>query len=112
MISRYASVCSVLGLTAAPVVLAVPADVSPVEAAEGVVERVTPSAKGAVSFKLNPALQNRITISGIPGSIRVEASDVRHLIGPFCSGSLVSDSALLKVAGEPRKGSWRTFQRG
>ena len=83
MISRYASVCSVLGLTAAPVVLAVPADVSPVEAAEGVVERVTPSAKGAVSFKLNPALQNRITISGIPGSIRVEASDVRHLIAGY-----------------------------
>lgn len=83
MISRYASVCSVLGLAAAPVVLAVPADVSPVEAAEGVVERVTPSAKGAVSFKLNPALQNRITISGIPGSIRVEASDVRHLIAGY-----------------------------
>ena len=83
MISRYASVCSVLGLAAAPVVLAAPADVSPVAAVEGVVERVTPSAKGAVSFKLNPALQNRITISGAPGSIRVEASDVRRLIAGY-----------------------------
>lgn len=83
MISRYASVCSVLGLAAAPVVLAAPADVSPAAAAEGVVERVTPSAKGAVSFKLNPALQNRITISGAPGSIRVEASDVRRLIAGY-----------------------------
>ena len=46
-------------------------------------ERVTPSAKGAVSFKLNPALQNRITISGAPGSIRVEASDVRRLIAGY-----------------------------
>ena len=83
MISRYASICSILELAAAPVILAAPADVSPVAAAEGVVERVTPSAKGAVSFKLNPALQNRITISGIPGSIRVEASDVRHLIAGY-----------------------------
>ena len=59
MISRYASVCSVLGLTAAPVVLAVPADVSPVEAAEGSGGACIPSAKGAVSFKLNPALQKQ-----------------------------------------------------
>ncbi|MCD8060790.1 MAG: alpha-N-acetylglucosaminidase [Akkermansiaceae bacterium] len=83
MISRSASVCSVLGLAAAPVVLAAPVDVSSVAAAEGVVERVTPSAKGAVSFKLDPALQNKITISGVPGSIRVEASDVRRLIAGY-----------------------------
>lgn len=83
MISRYASVCSILGLVAAPVVLAASEDVSPVVAAEEVVERVTPVAKGSVSFQLNPALENKIMISGVPGSIRVEASDVRRLIAGY-----------------------------
>lgn len=64
-------------------VAAAPAELSPVEAAEGVVERITPTAKGAVSFKLEPSMQNRITIAGVPGGIRVQASDVRRLVAGY-----------------------------
>lgn len=80
---RYSSICSVLGLAASPFVWAASADVSPVAAAEGVVERMTPSAKGSVFFKLNSALGNKISISGTTGGIRVEASDVRRLVAGY-----------------------------
>lgn len=64
-------------------VWAAPAEVSPVAAAEGVVARVTPSAKGSVFFKLEPALGRKISISGKPGSIQVAASDVRMLVAGY-----------------------------
>lgn len=72
-----------LGLTAATVSWAAPANPSPVAAAEGVVARMTPSAKGAVVFKLNPSLGNKITISSVPGGIGVEAADVRRLVAGY-----------------------------
>lgn len=59
------------------------AEKSAVAPAEELVARVTPSAKGAVSFRLNPSLENKISISGTPGSIRVEASDVRRLVAGY-----------------------------
>ena len=66
-----------------PLVCVSAAEISPVAAAEGVVARVTPSAKDAVAFRLNPAMGNKITISGAPGGIRVEASDVRRLVAGY-----------------------------
>lgn len=80
MLSHAFAVGSVLGTVMSPLVCVSAAEMSPVAAAEGVVARVTPSAKGAVSFRLNPAMGNKITISGAPGGIRVEASDVRRLV--------------------------------
>lgn len=83
MLSHAFAVGSVLGTVVSPLVCVSAAEVSPVAAAESVVARVTPSAKGAVSFSLNPALGNKITISGAPGGIRVEASDVRRLVAGY-----------------------------
>lgn len=80
---RYSTLCSVLGLSVSPLVWAASANVSPVVAAEGVVERVTPAAKGSVFFKLTPALGSKITISGKTGGILVEASDVRRLVAGY-----------------------------
>lgn len=83
MLARYSTICSVLGLSVSPVVWAAPVEASPVAAAEGVVARVTPSAKGSVFFKLEPALGNKISISGKPGNIQVAASDVRKLVAGY-----------------------------
>lgn len=83
MMARYSTICSALGLSASAMIWAAPAEVSPVAAAEGVLARVTPSAKGSVFFNLEPALGNRISISGKPGHIQVAASDVRKLVAGY-----------------------------
>lgn len=83
MLSHAFAVGSVLGMIMAPLACVSAAEVSPVAAAEGVVARVTPSAKGFVLFRLNPSLGNRITISAATGGIRVEASDVRRLVAGY-----------------------------
>ena len=83
MFSPAFAVGLILGTIMSPLVCASAAERSPVAAAEEVVARVTPSAKGAVLFQLNPALGNKITISGVAGGIRVEASDVRRLIAGY-----------------------------
>lgn len=83
MLSHAFVVGSVLGTVMAPLACVSAAEVSPVAAAEGVVARVTPSAKGFVLFRLNPSLGNRITISAASGGIRVEASDVRRLVAGY-----------------------------
>lgn len=83
MSSRVSAVCLVLVMILWPDLWAAPAELSPVAAAEGVVERVTPAARGSVSFKLNPAAGARITISGGNGKIQVEASGVRRLVAGY-----------------------------
>ena len=80
MFSHAFAAGALLGTAISPLVCVSAAERSPVAAAEDVVARVTPSAKGAVLFHLNPDQGNKITISGIAGGIRVEASDVRRLV--------------------------------
>ena len=83
MFSHAFAAGALLGTAISPLVCVSAAERSPVAAAEDVVARVTPSAKGAVLFHLNPDQGNKITISGIAGGIRVEASDVRRLVAGY-----------------------------
>ena len=83
MFSHAFAAGALLGTAISPLVCVSAAERSPVAAAEDVVARVTPSAKGSVLFHLNPDQGNKITISGIAGGIRVEASDVRRLVAGY-----------------------------
>ena len=83
MFSHAFAAGALLGTAISPLVCVSAAERSPVAAAEDVVARVTPSAKGAVLFHLNPDQGNKITISDIAGGIRVEASDVRRLVAGY-----------------------------
>ncbi len=77
------TVLGMLSVGAASYVYAAPAVVSPTAAADGVVERMTPTAKGSVFFKLTPSKGEKITISAHAKGIQVEASDVRRLIAGY-----------------------------
>lgn len=83
MFSYACAVGSLLGTLISPLVCVSAAEKSSVAAAEEVVARMTPSAKGSVSFRLKPALGNKITISSASGGLRVEASDVRRLVAGY-----------------------------
>ncbi len=76
-------VCGTLAMGVASYVYAAPAQISATAAAEGVVERVTPTAKGSVFFKLTPSKGEKITISAHAKGIQVEAADVRRLIAGY-----------------------------
>ncbi len=77
------TILGMLAVGVAPYVYAAPAVASPIAAAEGVVERMTPTAKGSVFFKLSPSKGEKITISKHAKGIQVEAADVRRLIAGY-----------------------------
>lgn len=68
-----------------PAAITVPStNASPaIAAAQGVVERMTPSAKGLVLFSINPSSGEKITIAGTGKGIKITASDTRRLIAGY-----------------------------
>lgn len=57
--------------------------VTPESVAQGVVSRMTPSAKGLVTFKIKKDLADKIEIEGTGKGIAIYASDVRRLVSGY-----------------------------